>query len=286
MAKKNLKTSTSRIALLAVAQAAVKKSAKPAPAKKAAAPAKKQTAKPAKASKGPALPGRYEEPLESYSPYMQHRVLLEKWGTDEAGQAKVFKYGTETLDLPATQVKTYIREKLVAIQRDEMKALGLHPTKSQVEAAKEKKAEDMEIDYRYPTKDAARKALLACARRNHLRETVFHIVSANGKFAFVPVHILPEGKTPTFKKGDMVVDAFIDDSRAEVIDAGPEVSIIRYVTERKYAPKEQAVSNRYLIKVEKKAEAPKTEGQKAVERRQRSAKGGAAAAKKAAKKAK
>lgn len=213
------------------------------PAKKSAVPAKKPTA-----SASAALLPKYDQPLESYSAYAQHRILLEKHGTDEAGQAKVFKHGTAVLGLPESQVKTYIREKINAIARDMQKAAGLHPSKPQLEKAKTE-PDAFEPHFRYTTKDAAMKAMMARARQVGVLERAFHIISEGGKFAFVPAHVRPHGKPPTFEKGDIVMDTGVKDSRAVIKEAGPEQSTIVYETERKYAPKEQTISNFYLVKV-------------------------------------
>lgn len=225
-----------------IAKTARTAAAKP---KKAAALAKKPTA-----SGTPAFPPNYMKPLTEYSPYAQHRVLLEKFGTDEAGQAKVLKHGTEVLGLPVTQVKTYIKEKLNAIKRDAEKKLGLHPSTPQL--AKVARGE-YEPDFKFKTREAAKTAMLAVVRRNKMSESCFHVLSEDGQFAFVPAHIRPAGKPAPLKDGDIVMDTTIADSRAEVIGGGPEQSVVRYLTERKYAPQEQCVSNYYLHKVGTKA---------------------------------
>ena len=240
MAKSLQKTKKTR-AIAAAAKAAVKKSAKKATAKKAAAPAKKPTA-----SGSAAFLPKYDQPLASYSAYAQHRILLEKFGTDEAGQAKVLKHGTEVLGLPESQVKTYIREKLLAIKRDAEKELGLHPSKPQMEKAARG---EYEPHFKHGSKDAARSALLAIVRRNGMTDACFHILNEGGKFAVVPAHVRPAGKPPQFEKGDIVMDTTIADSRAKVLEAGPEASHIEYLTERKYAPKDPTVSNYYLHKI-------------------------------------
>ena len=245
---KTAKTSTRT----AAAKPAVKKSAKPAPAKAAQAakkPADERTTAFGAGSGKAAHPPKYMQPLESYSPYAQHRILLEKWGTDEAGQAKVMKYGTEVLGLPAPQVKTYIREKLQAILRDDQKKAGLHPTKPQLEA----KSFHFEPEFKFKTRADAIRRLQSICKTSHTTERAYHIVSEGGKFAVVPAHIMPAGKPPQFKKGDIVMDTIIGDSRAKVIDSGPEQSIVEYLSERKYAPKEQCVSNYYLVKLDSAA---------------------------------
>lgn len=208
--------------------------------------AKKAVKKSTKPAGAAAFMPKYDQPLPSYSAYAQHRILLEKFGTDAAGQAKVLKHGVDVLGLPESQVKTYIREKLNAIKRDEQKALGLHPTTPQLEKAKRG---DFEPDFKHKTRDAAKSHILAIVRRSGAHDSAFHILSEDGMYAVVPAHVKPDGKPTPLKKGDVVMDTTMKDSRAEVIEGGAEQSTVRYLTERSYLPKEAHISNYYLYKL-------------------------------------
>lgn len=97
--------------------------------------------------------------------------------------------------------------------------------------------------FRHGTHAAAQRDVLTIARRSGVDNRAYHVLEQDGKFAVAPVHYKPTAAPPTFKKGDTVHDLFIPNNRGVIIEAGPEVSVVRV----KGKP-DQAVSNYYLYK--------------------------------------
>lgn len=89
----------------------------------------------------------------------------------------------------------------------------------------------------------------ALCTRNGLRPHSMHVIENDGRFAVVPANYKPGGPVPTFKAGDTVYDAMIANSKAKVIEPGPEQTLIRYAEERPNRPREEAVINRFLVKL-------------------------------------
>jgi hypothetical protein len=200
-----------------------------APAAKKAALAKK--AAPAKKAPAAKKGGKV-------APFRQVLLVLREKGPD-AALAHGIKIG-----LSESQSRSYVKEHTRNEERRKLKEAGLLPTPAKFEAAKAQ-----EPHFRYPSREAAKKALLAQARRCNIKQQAYHILSEGGKYAFVPAYVRPTSKPPQFKKGDVVMDINIGDSRAVIEEAGPEQSVIRYITERKYARKVDTVSNYYLHKI-------------------------------------
>ena len=105
--------------------------------------------------------------------------------------------------------------------------------------------------YRYGTREAAVRAMIDLARRTVANERAYHVLEEGGKFAVAPASYKPEGPIPQFKRGMTVMDTVIPDSRAIVVEAGPQQSVVKYEDGR-----EQTIPNVYLYEVapiEKKA---------------------------------
>ena len=89
----------------------------------------------------------------------------------------------------------------------------------------------------------------ALCTRNGIRAHAFHVIENEGRFAVVPSNYQPGGPVPTFKAGDIVYDALIANSKAKVIEGGPEQTMVRYVVDRPNRPREDCVINRFLVKL-------------------------------------
>jgi hypothetical protein len=126
----------------------------------------------------------------------------------------------------------------------------VHPSKPALEKVKAApKDADFGLEFKYASREDAKKVMLAKVRQNKMTEAAFHVLSENGKFAIVPAHIRPLGKPAPLSTGDIVMDTTIADSRAEVIEGGKEQSTIRFLSDRHYGSKEMNVSNYYLHKI-------------------------------------
>lgn len=69
----------------------------------------------------------------------------------------------------------------------------------------------------------------------------------DGQWHVIPLHMGPGIPMTTFKEGDHVTNLGIRNSRAVIIGAGPEQSIIRYVKDVPGRHREPCISNRYLM---------------------------------------
>lgn len=114
-------------------------------------------------------------------------------------------------------------------------------------------------DFKYTTRAQADRHHEALCTRVGLRAHAFHVIENDGMFAVAPANYKPGGPEPVFKVGDIVYDAYIANSKAKVIEAGPQQTVIRYVTERPKGPREECVLNRFLVKL------PERDGKKRVE---------------------
>ena len=103
--------------------------------------------------------------------------------------------------------------------------------------------------FKYTSRDKADKEHEAMCNRNGIRAHAFHVIENEGRFAVVPANYQPGGPVPTFKVGDIVYDALIANSKAKVIEAGPEQTLIRYAIDKPSRPREDAVINRFLVKL-------------------------------------
>jgi hypothetical protein len=117
----------------------------------------------------------------------------------------------------------------------------------------EAKDKDYNVHFKYTTKAQAESAKEDLCERAGLRPHAFHILEQEGRFALCPIHYRPIGPIPTFKKGDVVFDAYIINSKARVIEPGPEQSLIKFDLDAKppfhHRPREQLTLNRYLVKL-------------------------------------
>lgn len=121
------------------------------------------------------------------------------------------------------------------------------------------------VHFRHTTRAAAQAHIDQVCKRNGLRSHAYHVLENEGKFAVVPVTYRPIGPVPQFKKGDIVYDTYISNSRAKVIEPGPEQTLIKYDKEStlpgRVRPRESCELNRFLIKLpdEPVAAKPKRE---------------------------
>lgn len=111
--------------------------------------------------------------------------------------------------------------------------------------------------FRHDTRAKADKEHESLCTRCGLRPHAFHVIENDGKFAVAPAHYKPGGPAPQFKNGDIVYDALIINSKAKVIEAGPEQCVVRYMSQNKLkGPIEDCVINRYLVKLPDEVEKP------------------------------
>ena len=148
---------------------------------------------------------------------------------------KVIKPGT---------IKSWASMWLKGVTKPEAKENDDKPAKVVVERDK-----GYHPDFKYTTRQQADRHHETLCTRSGLRPHAFHVLEDGGMFAVVPAHYKPGGPVPTFERGDIVYDAMIANSKAKVIEAGPEQTLVRYVTERKTGPREECVINRYLVKL-------------------------------------
>lgn len=111
---------------------------------------------------------------------------------------------------------------------------------------------DDAVYFKHDSPIKANRHLAEVCKRSGLRPHAFHVLEQEGMFAVVAATTRPDGPNPQFVKGDTVYDAYMVNSKAKVIEAGPEQCVIRYATEAVKGlsrPKEWAVPNRYLLKL-------------------------------------
>lgn len=128
-----------------------------------------------------------------------------------------------------------------------------------VKAVKAVKDDGFHPDFKYTSRERADRAHQDLCERAGTRSHAFHVIEDDGRYAVVPSHVHPTTPAPTFKAGDIVYDIFIANSKAKVIEAGPQQSVIKYVRERPKGPREECVINRYLIKLPEKEARVKRE---------------------------
>lgn len=131
-------------------------------------------------------------------------------------------------------------------------------TKEKADKPKPEQVAGFHPVFKYTSRSAADKGHEMLCTSSGLRAHAFHVIEDDGRFAVVPAHYKPGGPVPQFKAGDIVYDAFIANTKAKVIEAGPEQTLIRYVKERPKGPREECVINRYLVKLPDEAPTKKT----------------------------
>lgn len=104
-------------------------------------------------------------------------------------------------------------------------------------------------EFKYTSRARADQRHESLCTSSGLRPHAFHVLEEDGRFAVVPANFKPPGPVPTFEKGDVVYDAFIANTKAKVLEAGPEQTLIRYVKDRGKGPREECVINRFLVKL-------------------------------------
>jgi hypothetical protein len=168
----------------------------------------------------------------------------------EAGGPEVGLAHGLALGLPHSQVKAYVKELIVLIEKAKNK-----PAKGTAPKASAKANGEFAPHFRYTSRDQATKAAIAQARRCGLAEAHFHVLEEGTKFAIAPIHHANRGKVPQFEKGDTVMDTIIADSRAVILETGPQQCVVKYEDAKRG---EQAIPNVYLYKIDSKpAVAPK-----------------------------
>lgn len=171
----------------------------------------------------------FDEPLQEGTA----RSWVKEWARAE---------GTE-LDLPSSSGKP-----AKTIKKDKTDKKGsTAPVKRERLDTKDDPDEKFNPAFKYTTRDACETALIQKAKAAGLRPWTYHIIEHNGRFAIAPAHYKAKGPIPQFKKGDVVYDCYLVNSEAEVIEAGPEQCVVRYVLPYKNRPNEQCVPNRYLV---------------------------------------
>lgn len=172
------------------------------------------------------------------SNYRGVRLAIEAEGAD-AGLAHGLALG-----LPLSQVKAYVKELLVIIEKSKNK-----PPKGEKKSTADTPARPWEPDFRYTSYDKAWSFAVHQARRCGFAETHFHILSENGKFAVAPISYKTPGEVPQFEVGDRVMDTIIKDSRGTIVGAGPVQSEVQYDDKTRFGGKVQCVPNVYLYKL-------------------------------------
>lgn len=171
------------------------------------------------------------------TPYRACRVALECEGTLAAIAHCLH------LELPRAQAKAYVRELLIILDKQRIKAA------TKAAASKPKtvrtKLSDWSPHFRYASHDKATRSANKIARRCGLSQGNFHILEEAGRFAIAPIHYMPPHDAPLFSKGDEVMDTIIPNSRGKIVDAGPEQCLVRYVDDGA----ERVVPNYYLYKL-------------------------------------
>lgn len=113
--------------------------------------------------------------------------------------------------------------------------------------------ETYEANFKYLSRHHAESNLTHICERSGLRPHAFHVLENEGKFAVVPISYRPIGPVPQFEKGDVVFDVYVANSKARVIEPGPEQTMIKYDKESTIPgharPREDCVLNRYLVKL-------------------------------------
>lgn len=211
---------------------------------------KEKKAKPAKASK-------HANPYKEGSRKAEiYNVFMEAGGGEDGLKAarkeasakgkKLIKEGT---------IKSWSSMWLKGTTKPEAKALD--PNKPKPAPVVHDKG--FHPDFKYTTRAQADRHHEALCERAGLRPHAFHVIENEGMFAVAPANYKPGGPVPTFKPGDIVYDALIANTKAKVIEAGPEQTLIRYDKDRPNRPREECVINRFLVKLPEREEKKKKE---------------------------
>jgi hypothetical protein len=106
--------------------------------------------------------------------------------------------------------------------------------------------------FAYPSRELAERVAKKRAESMGSSPQIFRVIENEGRFAIAPAHYKPD-TIPTFKVGDIVYDLIVPNSKAKIIEAGPEQSVIKYLVDPrkgKSRPPQEAVPNVYLVKLE------------------------------------
>lgn len=203
---------------------------------------KKQTAKAAKlAASAP------EKPISN-------RQAIRN-AVDAGGPEMGMKVGKK-LGMKESTVASYVKDWLKI--RDKVKGSGKADPKTE---KPQRERGEFEPHFKHATRQIAHTHMIAIARRSGTANAAFHILEENGMFAVVPAHFKPSGPPPQFKKDDVVMDTIIKDSRALVLEAGPEQCVVADGD-----GKERVVPNYYLVKVDGPKPKPTPKAPKPEER--------------------
>jgi hypothetical protein len=184
--------------------------------------------------------------------------VFRKAGGGDAGLKAAFKYAArKDVGIKEGTVRSWSSMWLKGTTKPNKDKAPKPETKTRVVTP-----DDEQYPFKYTSRAAADRAHEAMCTRTGMRSHAFHVIESDGRFAVVPSHYKPGGPPPTFSKGDLVHDAFIANSAAKVIEAGPEQCIIRYVKERPKGPQEECVINRFLVAIPKAAPKAKSKREK------------------------
>lgn len=199
-------------------------------------------AKKVKTAKAEKKSVEYANPYKEGSRKRQIYDEFMESGGGEDGLKAAYKLA-RTLGIKDGTVKSWSGGWLKGVLRPEPKEKAAKPEKEQ-----EKRGE-FHPWFKYTSREAADRRHESLCTSSGLRPHCFHVIEQDGRFAVVPATYKPPGPPPVFKEGDIVYDAFIANTKAKVIGAGPEQTLIRYVKERPKGPREECVINRFLVKI-------------------------------------
>lgn len=206
----------------------------------------KKKAKPAKATTKVTTSEKKDVKVSADNPY--------KKGSRKAAIYEVFK--TDGLDAAVA----YAEHPDVGIKRGTVKSWSGGWTKGETRKAKaapgDKPAKSDVVhekgfhpEFKYTSRERADQRHEALCTSSGLRPHAFHVLEDDGRFAVVPANYKPPGPPPVFNAGDIVYDAFIANTKAKVLQSGPEQTVIRYSKDRPNRPREDCVINRFLVKL-------------------------------------
>jgi hypothetical protein len=176
-------------------------------------------------------------------------------------KAEIYDVFLDSEDSAAGLKNAYKRAEKLGIKAGTVKSWSSMWLRGEVKPGKKEKAPGDKPDtvtlkdgafhpmFKYTSREKADKEHEALCTRNGIRPHAFHVIEDDGRFAVVPSHYQPGGPVPTFKAGDIVYDALIANSKAKVIEPGPEQTMVRYVVDRPSRPREDCVINRFLVKL-------------------------------------
>lgn len=186
---------------------------------------------------------------KSSFPKVQCKALFKSDGEEAARTL------AKTLKIPDTKINRWVRE-WGNLKPAEPKA------SNDVKAPSRKDNLGFHPEFKYASRTQANDKLIKICKSAGLRLHAFHVLEDDGRFAVVPATYKPNGPEPMFNVGDIVYDVIIANTKAKVLDAGPQQTLVRYLKDRPFRPREEAVINRFLIKLPDEVVKPKKEKRK------------------------